>query len=190
MSTFRSTRSHALVRFAARRSGQSVRMRGSQQCLPLPPRPAHAPRSHPGTQKPHLQTPAPPPALSIDIIDASGTAESDVNFAAGARLHKLRLNAAGRPLRAGGEYHTPQSQQAVVEAGRGTVMTLDLGASIQQMGDMEEELSAHEGCRLRGDMTVRRVAGRVHFAVHQQSFMDLLPQVRVVGGGHGRGAPF
>jgi hypothetical protein len=29
-----------------------------------------------------------------------------------------------------------------------------------------------------GELTVRRVAGRLHFAVHQQSFIDVLPQVR------------
>jgi hypothetical protein len=29
-----------------------------------------------------------------------------------------------------------------------------------------------------GDISVRRVAGKLHFAVHQQSFVDVLPQVR------------
>jgi hypothetical protein len=38
-------------------------------------------------------------------------------------------------------------------------------------------MGAHEGCRLSGDVTVRRVAGRLHFAVHQQSFVDMLPQM-------------
>jgi hypothetical protein len=33
-------------------------------------------------------------------------------------------------------------------------------------------------CRVFGELTVRRVAGRLHFAVHQQSFIDVLPQVR------------
>jgi len=28
-----------------------------------------------------------------------------------------------------------------------------------------------------GDISVRRVAGKLHFAVHQQSFVDVLPQV-------------
>jgi hypothetical protein len=31
-----------------------------------------------------------------------------------------------------------------------------------------------------GDISVRRVAGKLHFAVHQQSFVDMLPQVRVI----------
>jgi hypothetical protein len=33
-------------------------------------------------------------------------------------------------------------------------------------------------CRVFGELTVRRVAGRLHFAMHQQSFIDVLPQVR------------
>lgn len=117
-----------------------------------------------------------PPALSVDIIDASGTAESDVNFARGARLHKVRLSAAGQKLARAGEYKTPQSQRMVNEGGS-SVVNVDLGAAMQQMGDMEEEMTAHEGCRLHGDITVRRVAGRLHFAVHQQSFIDMLPQM-------------
>lgn len=32
--------------------------------------------------------------------------------------------------------------------------------------------------RVIGDISVRRVAGKLHFAVHQQSFVDVLPQVR------------
>jgi hypothetical protein len=32
--------------------------------------------------------------------------------------------------------------------------------------------------RIVGDISVRRVAGKLHFAVHQQSFVDVLPQVR------------
>lgn len=32
-------------------------------------------------------------------------------------------------------------------------------------------------CRVIGDISVRRVAGKLHFAVHQQSFVDVLPQV-------------
>jgi hypothetical protein len=31
--------------------------------------------------------------------------------------------------------------------------------------------------RVIGDISVRRVAGKLHFAVHQQSFVDVLPQV-------------
>lgn len=114
-----------------------------------------------------------PTALSVDVIDTSGTADSDVNYARGARLRKVRLSAAGAPL---GEYATPQSQRAV-QQGMSTVVNVDLGAAMQQMGEMEEEIGAHEGCRLSGDVTVRRVAGRLHFAVHQQSFVDLLPQM-------------
>jgi hypothetical protein len=37
---------------------------------------------------------------------------------------------------------------------------------------------AGDACRVYGDVVVRRVAGKIHFAVHQQSFIDVLPQVR------------
>lgn len=39
--------------------------------------------------------------------------------------------------------------------------------------------SLPRACRMIGDISVRRVAGKLHFAVHQQSFVDVLPQVRV-----------
>lgn len=38
-------------------------------------------------------------------------------------------------------------------------------------------------CRVFGELTVRRVAGRLHFAVHQQSFIDVLPQVSSAASG-------
>jgi hypothetical protein len=119
--------------------------------------------------------PRPGAALSIDAIDASGTADSDVNNARGVHLHKVRLGPDGARL-ARQEYQTPQSQR-MVEQGGSTVVNVDLGAAMKHMGEMEEELGAHEGCRLHGDVTVRRVAGRLHFAVHQQSFVDMLPMM-------------
>jgi hypothetical protein len=33
-------------------------------------------------------------------------------------------------------------------------MTIDLGAAVQQMNDMEAEMQKHEGCRLWGDIQV------------------------------------
>ncbi|KAI8463959.1 MAG: endoplasmic reticulum vesicle transporter-domain-containing protein [Monoraphidium minutum] len=117
-------------------------------------------------------------ALSVDIIDAAGTADSDTNFAEGAHLHKVRLDASGRRIARGdaGEYHTPQTQRVENQGGE-QVVAIDLGVAMQHLGEMEEEMGAHEGCRLRGDVTVRRVAGRLHFAVHQQSMADMLPQM-------------
>ncbi|GBF88593.1 hypothetical protein Rsub_01308 [Raphidocelis subcapitata] len=115
-------------------------------------------------------------ALSVDIIDASGTADSDVNYARGVHLRKVRLDAQGRPLQGAGDYRTPQSQR-LVDAGGSTVVNVDLGEAMRHMGEMEQEMGSHEGCRLSGDVTVRRVAGRMHFAVHQQSFVDMLPQM-------------
>jgi hypothetical protein len=56
-------------------------------------------------------------------------------------------------------------------------MSVDMEAAMRHIGDMEQEMGAHEGCRLRGDVTVRRVSGRLHFAVHQQSLADMLPQM-------------
>ncbi|KAF8056116.1 ergic3 [Scenedesmus sp. PABB004] len=115
--------------------------------------------------------------LSIDIMDASGSAANDANNAKDVHLHKIRLDAQGRRIGGkDGEYHTPQSQRAVRDAS-GTVMQIDLSAAMTQMGDMGAEINAHEGCRVKGDVRVRRVAGRLHFAVHQQSFIDVLPQM-------------
>jgi hypothetical protein len=109
-------------------------------------------------------------------MDASGTADSDVNFAAGAHLHKFRLDASGRRISKAAEYVQPQTQR-VLREGSSTVMSVDMEAAMRHIGDMEQEMGAHEGCRLRGDVTVRRVSGRLHFAVHQQSLADMLPQM-------------
>jgi hypothetical protein len=145
----------------------------------------HGPRctTHPCGDRLTPSTPSPPltrqrAGLSVDIIDASGTAESDVNYARGAHLHKTRLNPSGAAISRGAasEYQTPQSQR-MVEQGGSTIVNVDLGKVMQQTGEMEAELAAHEGCRLHGDVTVRRVAGRLHFAVHQHSFVDMLPQM-------------
>jgi hypothetical protein len=46
--------------------------------------------------------------------------------------------------------------------------------------------AAAAACRVVGNVVVRRVAGKLHFAVHQQSFVDVLPQVRWLGRGHAR----
>jgi hypothetical protein len=54
-------------------------------------------------------------------------------------------------------------------------------AAPQHIQEMEKEFGAHEGCRLFGSVEVRRVAGRVHFSVHQSGLFDLLPQVRPLG---------
>jgi hypothetical protein len=110
----------------------------------------------------------------VDVTDASGTRDSDVNFAEGVNLHKLRLGPGGGRLR---EYATPQTQRFSRGAGGGGVLTVDLDGAFQQLGAMEEEMAGHEGCRLVGDATVRRVAGRVRFSVHQGSIVDLLPQM-------------
>lgn len=115
--------------------------------------------------------------LSVDVMDASGTSGNDANHAKGVHLHKMRLDQHGK--RIGGkdaEYQTPQSQKMVQDK-TGTVMQIDLGAAMTQMSDMDTEMQQHEGCRVFGELTVRRVAGRLHFAVHQQSFIDVLPQM-------------
>jgi hypothetical protein len=60
---------------------------------------------------------------------------------------QIRLDQNGRKI--GGrdsEYHTPQSQKLVQDK-QGTVMQIDLGAAMSQMGDMEREMQSHEGCR-------------------------------------------
>jgi hypothetical protein len=100
----------------------------------------------------------------VDILDASGTSESDVssNSKRDVHLHKERLNAKGQRIRGkDGEYHTPVTQQQTAQGG-GTVMSIDIGAAMQQMGDMEAEMTAHEGCKLHGDVQVRVMKGQCH----------------------------
>eukprot|EP00775_Hariotina_reticulata_P002168 gene2168-2487_t len=115
--------------------------------------------------------------LSVDVMDASGSTGNDVSKVKDVDLHKIRLDGHGKRVGGrDGEYVTPQSQK-IVRDRSGTVMQIDLGAAMTQMSDMDTELQKHEGCRIHGDFQVRRVAGKVHFAVHQQSFVDVLPQV-------------
>ncbi len=45
--------------------------------------------------------------LSVDVMDASGTAESDVGFAKDMAVHKVRLDAQGHRI-GKREYVTPQ----------------------------------------------------------------------------------
>lgn len=60
---------------------------------------------------------------------------------------QIRLDQNGRKIGGReGEYHTPQSQKLVQDK-QGTVMQIDLGAAMSQMGDMEREMQTHEGCR-------------------------------------------
>lgn len=60
---------------------------------------------------------------------------------------QIRLDQNGRKFGGkDGEYHTPQSQKLVQDK-QGTVMQIDLGAAMSQMGDMEREMDGHEGCR-------------------------------------------
>jgi hypothetical protein len=60
---------------------------------------------------------------------------------------QVRLDARGKKIGGKeGEYHTPQSQKLVQDK-QGTVMQIDLGAAMSQMGDMEKEMDSHEGCR-------------------------------------------
>lgn len=62
-------------------------------------------------------------------------------------LPQIRLDQKGRKFGGKeGEYHTPQSQKLVQDK-QGTVMQIDLGAAMSQMGDMEREMEGHEGCR-------------------------------------------
>jgi hypothetical protein len=62
---------------------------------------------------------------------------------------QIRLDEKGRKISGkDGEYHTPQSQKLVQDK-QGTVMQIDLGAAMSQMGDMEREMQSHEGCRCK-----------------------------------------
>lgn len=59
----------------------------------------------------------------------------------------MRLDEHGRRVRGkDGEYVTPLSMRMVQDAA-GSVMQVDLGASMTQMTDIEEQLNKKEGCR-------------------------------------------
>lgn len=114
-------------------------------------------------------------ALSIELLDQAGTADSDVNHASSLRLHKARLDSTGQRVTRE-EYHTPQSQQTI-DMGAAAVMSIDMGAAMQQLSDIDEELEHHEGCRLWGTLSLKRVAGRVHLSVHQETLFELMPEL-------------
>ncbi|MEW5317414.1 MAG: hypothetical protein WDW38_008711 [Sanguina aurantia] len=117
--------------------------------------------------------------LSIDALDISGTAENDASFAKGMSLHKRRLNGQGKQI-GKAEYHTPQSQQ-IVDAGGEHMMSINVQEAMKHLVEMEDEADHHEGCRITGTMTVKRVAGRVHISAHQNMVFQMLPQLL---GGH------
>lgn len=63
------------------------------------------------------------------------------------RYPQMRLDEQGKRVKGKeGEYVTPQSMK-VVQDGSGSVMQVDLGASMSQMSDIEEQLNKKEGCR-------------------------------------------
>lgn len=116
--------------------------------------------------------------LSLDVLDISGTAESDASFALHRDMvvHKVRLDASGRRI-GKREYATPQSQELVEDGFGGNVMNVNLNLAMKHLTEMEEESQAHEGCHLSASMKVKRVAGRVHISVHQQMVFQMLPQL-------------
>lgn len=70
---------------------------------------------------------------------------------------QVRLDEHGRRLRGkDGEYVTPQSMRMVHDAS-GSVMQVDLGASMSQMSDIEEQLGKTEGCRSVPPFTAARL---------------------------------
>ncbi|EFJ40687.1 hypothetical protein VOLCADRAFT_69193 [Volvox carteri f. nagariensis] len=113
--------------------------------------------------------------LSIDVLDIAGTAENDASYAHHMHIHKLRLDGAGKPI-GKAEYHTPQSQQ-IMDTGAEQLVSVNIQEAMQHLVDMEEEAEHHEGCHVYGTMDVKRVAGRLHFSVHQNMVFQMLPQL-------------
>lgn len=71
--------------------------------------------------------------MSFDVVDASGTVESDVSSAAkGFNLHKVRVDPRGKRI-GKSEYYTPQSQQ-LIDTGSEMLMSINLQAASQVGG--------------------------------------------------------
>ena len=87
------------------------------------------------------------------------------------------------------EYLTPQSQQVLEDGMGGAMMNVNIPQAMKHLTEMEDEAEHHEGCRMKGTMAVRRVAGRLHISVHQHMVFQLLPQVCLCkeGGETGKG---
>jgi hypothetical protein len=68
-----------------------------------------------------------PAALSLDVVDASGTMESDVSSAKGFNLHKVRVDDHGNRI-GKSEYYTPQSHH-LIDTGSEMLMSIDLSAA-------------------------------------------------------------
>jgi hypothetical protein len=114
--------------------------------------------------------------LSMDILDVSGTMENDVSFARGMNMHKHRLDSKGKQI-GKAEYLTPQSQQMIQDGMGGGMMNINIPQAMKHLTEMEDEEGHHEGCRLKGNMVVKRVAGRIHLSVHQHQIFMMMPQL-------------
>ncbi len=88
--------------------------------------------------------------MSIDVLDISGTAESDASFANHMHIHKLRLDGQGKQI-GKAEYHTPQSQQ-IMDTGSEQLVSVNIQEAMQVRLDRAL-------CRYRVD------AGTVSFCV-------------------------
>lgn len=83
-------------------------------------------------------------ALSIDVLDISGTAENDatVSTAKGMNIHKMRLDQHGRKI-GKREYLTPQSQH-LVESGSNSLVrgAAEEGRTKERTGTEEASTTA------------------------------------------------
>lgn len=115
--------------------------------------------------------------MALDVLDISGTSESDVNHAKGMDIHKHRLDSKGRPI-GKKDYITPQSEEMVNDPMfGGAVVNINIQQALKHLQDMEDEDGNHEGCRVTGSLLLNRVAGRIHLAVHQNMLFRMVPML-------------
>lgn len=114
--------------------------------------------------------------LSLDVLDISGTAENDISFATGMKIHKQRLDSNGKKI-GKADYLTPQSQHLMQDGMGGQFMNINIPQALKHLTEMEDEDAHHEGCRLTGSMEVRRVAGKIQMSVHQNLIFQFMPQL-------------
>mmetsp|Transcript_18189 Transcript_18189/g.31162 ORF Transcript_18189/g.31162 Transcript_18189/m.31162 type:complete len:340 (+) Transcript_18189:14-1033(+) len=118
-------------------------------------------------------------ALSLDVLDISGTSQSDINTdVRGMEVHKMRLDSSGKQIgRHTDEYKTPHSQQVVEDGMGGAMMNVNVPLAMKHLADMEAEADSHEGCHMIAKLKLNRVAGRVHISAHDNMVFQMLPQL-------------
>lgn len=103
-------------------------------------------------------------ALTMDVVDASGTYESDdtIRLARNGEVHKYTLDRDGRRL-GRAEYVAP------AHGGWGSLSPFILAIDQQDIDAVKAAIARHEGCNIFGWLDVDRLAGTLHFTVRQEA---------------------